>query len=44
MPYLQKHIYFKVNGIRRQATAAKIVNSNVYDLMPVYSQNFNAEF
>lgn len=25
-------------------TAAKVVNSNIYDLMPVYSQNFNQNF
>ena len=41
---LAKAYLFESKWDKAASTAAKIVNSNVYDLMPVYSQNFNQKF
>jgi len=41
---LAKAYVFESKWDKAAGTAAKIVNSNVYDLMPVYSQNFNQKF
>lgn len=41
---LAKAYLFESKWDKAASTAAKIVNSNVYDLMPVYSQNFSARF
>ena len=41
---LTKAYLFENKWDKAASTAAKIVNSNVYDLLPLYSQNFNARF
>ncbi len=41
---LVKVYVFEGKWDKAATTAAQIVNSNVYDLMPVYSQNFNQKF
>ncbi|MEP6926383.1 MAG: RagB/SusD family nutrient uptake outer membrane protein, partial [Ginsengibacter sp.] len=41
---LAKAYLFESKWDLAESTAAKIVNSNVYDLMPVYTQNFNQKF
>ena len=41
---LAKAYLFEAKWDLAVSTAAKIVNSNVYDLMPVYSQNFSQQF
>jgi hypothetical protein len=41
---LAKAYLFEGKWDQAASTTAKIVNSNVYDLMPVYSQNFNQKF
>jgi hypothetical protein len=41
---LAKAYLFESKWDKAATTAAKIVNSNVYDLMPVYSQDFSAKF
>jgi hypothetical protein len=32
------------NGIPLIAAAEQVINSNLYSLMPLYSQNFSADF
>src|SRR6266496_2795986 len=41
---LAKAYLFQSKWDQSANTAAKIVNSNIYDLMPVYSQNFSQKF
>jgi hypothetical protein len=41
---LAKAYLFEGKWDKAASSAANIVNSNVYDLMPVYSQNFNQKF
>lgn len=41
---LAKAYLFEAKWDKAVSAAAKIVNSNVYDLMPLYSQNFNQKF
>ena len=41
---LAKAYLFEGKWDQAATAAAKIVNSNLYDLMPVYSQNFNQHF
>ena len=41
---LAKAYLFQGKWDKAASSAAQIVNSNVYDLMPVYSQNFSARF
>ena len=41
---LAKAYLFESKWDKAASTAAKIVNSNVYDLMSVYTQNFNQKF
>jgi starch-binding outer membrane protein, SusD/RagB family len=41
---LAKAYLFEAKWDLAASTAAQIVNGNVYDLMPVYSQNFNQNF
>lgn len=41
---LAKAYLFQSKWDKAASTAAQIVNSNVYDLLPVYSQNFSAGF
>jgi starch-binding outer membrane protein, SusD/RagB family len=41
---LAKAYLFESKWDKAAATAAKVVSSNLYDLMPVYSQNFNQKF
>ncbi|HEV8083297.1 MAG TPA: RagB/SusD family nutrient uptake outer membrane protein [Chitinophagaceae bacterium] len=41
---LAKAYLFESKWDKAATTAAKIVNSNVYDLMPLYTQNFNQRF
>ena len=41
---LAKAYLFQGKWDKAATTAAQVVNSNIYDLLPVYSQNFNAAF
>jgi hypothetical protein len=41
---LAKAYLFQTKWDSAATTAAKVINSNVYDLMPVYTQNFNQNF
>ncbi len=41
---LAKAYLFEQKWDKAATTSAKIVNSNTYDLMPVYSENFNQRF
>jgi hypothetical protein len=41
---LAKAYLFQAKWDLAASTAAKVINSNVYDLMPVYSQNFSQQF
>jgi len=41
---LAKAYLFQGKWAKAATAAAKIVNSNIYDLMPVYSENFNQKF
>jgi starch-binding outer membrane protein, SusD/RagB family len=41
---LAKAYVFQGKWDKAVGTAAKVVNSNVYDLMPLYSQNFDQKF
>ena len=41
---LAKAYLFEKKWDKAATTAAKVVNSNLYDLMPVYSQNFKVNF
>ena len=41
---LAKAYLFESKWDKAATTAAKIVSSNVYDLMPLYTQNFNQKF
>ena len=41
---LAKAYLFQAKWDSAATTAAKVINSNVYDLMPVYTQNFNQNF